>query len=169
MVSRPIGAQGGQQKKPLREAVKTATLRRYTVGWGADFFMNRTILVVDDDQDTLLLLQTMLATKGFSVVTARSGAEALQAVQRSAPALVLLDVMMPEMNGYEVLERLKGNHATSRVPVILVTAKGHDDDVMTGYQYGADYYITKPYTSKQLLFGVELVLGRADLPPAENA
>jgi DNA-binding response OmpR family regulator len=131
--------------------------------------MKPTILVVDDDHDTLWLVQTMLAGKGFSVVTARGGAEALEMVQRSAPALILLDVMMPEMSGYEVLARLKTNRATSRVPVILVTAKGHDDDVMTGYQHGADYYITKPYTSKQLLFGVELVLDRADLPVAEKA
>lgn len=130
--------------------------------------MDRTILVVDDDHDTLLLLQTMLAAKGFSVVSAQSGAEALEAVQHGAPALILLDLMMPGMSGYEVLDRLKSNHATSRIPVILVTAKRLDDDLMTGYQHGADYYITKPYTSKQLLFGIELVLGNSEAPPTEE-
>lgn len=131
--------------------------------------MSRTILVVDDDPDTLQLLQSILAAQGFAVVTARNGPEALEVVNQQTPALVLLDVMMPQMNGYEVLERLKSKHATSQVPVILVTARTQDDDVMTGYQHGADYYITKPYTAKQLLFGVELVLGRSAATPPENA
>ena len=75
------------------------------------------------------------------------------------PDVVLLDVMMPEMSGFEVLERIKTTHATSKVPVIMVTAKMQDEDVMAGYQHGADYYITKPCTAKQLLYGIGLVLG----------
>jgi DNA-binding response OmpR family regulator len=77
--------------------------------------------------------------------------------------------MMPEMSGFEVLEKIKAAHATSKVPVIMVTAKVQDDDVMTGYQHGADYYITKPCTAKQLLYGIGLVLGRlpaGSRPPA---
>ena len=75
---------------------------------------------------------------------------------------MLLDVMMPELNGLEVLQRIKDNTETGRLPVILVTAKTHDDDVLSGYQYGADYYITKPFTAKQLINGVELVLGKGE-------
>jgi DNA-binding response OmpR family regulator len=70
--------------------------------------------------------------------------------------------MMPEMSGLEVLERIKENTATGRLPVIMVTAKTNDDDVMSGYQYGADYYITKPFTAKQLMYGIELVLGKGE-------
>ena len=76
--------------------------------------------------------------------------------------LVLLDVMMPEMSGIEVLQQIKDNSQTGRLPVILVTAKTHDEDVMVGYQYGADYYITKPFTAKQLLYGIDLVLGKGE-------
>jgi DNA-binding response OmpR family regulator len=96
------------------------------------------------------------------VRTAQSGVDALEVLTHEVPDLVLLDVMMPQMSGIEVLERIKTTHATSRVPVIMVTAKIQDDDVLTGYQHGADYYITKPCTAKQLLYGIGLVLGRVE-------
>jgi DNA-binding response OmpR family regulator len=70
--------------------------------------------------------------------------------------------MMPEMSGLEVLQRIKNDSATGLLPVILVTAKTHDEDVLSGYQYGADYYITKPFTAKQLLYGVNLFLGKGE-------
>jgi len=96
------------------------------------------------------------------VVAATTGEEALSKVATDEPDLVLLDVMMPQMSGIEVLERIKTTHATSKVPVIMVTAKIQDDDVLTGYQHGADYYITKPCTAKQLLYGIGLVLDRVE-------
>jgi len=120
-----------------------------------------TILVVDDNPDSITILQSILETRGYGVLIANSGMEALQVVQGTPlPDLVLLDVMMPEMNGLEVLQKLKESHATTKIPVILVTAKTHDEDVLSGYQYGADYYITKPFTAKQLLYGIDLVLGK---------
>ena len=120
-----------------------------------------TILVVDDNPDSITILQSILETRGYGVLIANSGMEALQVVQSTPlPDLVLLDVMMPEMNGLEVLQKLKESHATTKIPVILVTAKTHDEDVLSGYQYGADYYITKPFTAKQLLYGIDLVLGK---------
>lgn len=122
--------------------------------------MSQKILVVDDNLDSTMILRSILETHGFAVTVAHSGAEALAQLARDVPDAVLLDVMMPEMSGFEVLERIKSTHATSKVPVIMVTAKMQDDDVMTGYQYGADYYITKPCTAKQLLYGIGLVLGR---------
>jgi DNA-binding response OmpR family regulator len=131
--------------------------------------MSRRILVVDDNLDSVLILRSMLEAQGFNVRVAQSGLEALDRLKEEVPDLVLLDVMMPEMSGFEVLERIKSTHATSRVPVILVTAKVQDEDVMTGYQYGADYYITKPCTAKQLLYGISLVLDRREAGTAPAA
>lgn len=123
--------------------------------------MSRTILIVDDNLDSTMILRSILEAQGFTVRVANSGAEALALLTREVPQVILLDVMMPEMSGLEVLERIKTTHATSKVPVIMVTAKMQDEDVMTGYQFGADYYITKPCTAKQLLYGISLVLDRA--------
>jgi CheY-like chemotaxis protein len=124
--------------------------------------MKRKVLVVDDNIDSITILRSILETSGFAVRTAESGIEALALLEKELPDVILLDVMMPEMSGLEVLERLKAKHTTSRLPVILVTAKMQDEDVLTGYQFGADYYITKPCTAKQLLYGISLVLGKAE-------
>lgn len=124
--------------------------------------MKRTILVVDDNPDSVMILRSILEVQGFDVTTAMTGSEALTAIEACVPDVVLLDVMMPEMSGFEVCERIKTTHATAHVPVIMVTAKMQDEDVLSGYQHGADYYITKPCTAKQLLYGIGLVLGRAD-------
>ena len=118
------------------------------------------ILVVDDNDDSLRIIQTVLQNNGYAVRTARSGPEALDLVQKEVPELILLDVMMPEMSGFEVLERLRADAPTARVPVIMLTAKAQDEDVIGGYQKGADYYITKPFTTKQLLYGIRLVLNQ---------
>jgi CheY-like chemotaxis protein len=123
--------------------------------------MKRSILVVDDNADSVLIMRSMLETQGFEVATATNGPQALAELERRVPDVVLLDVMMPEMSGFEVCERIKTTHATSKVPVIMVTAKMQDDDLLSGYQHGADYYITKPCTAKQLLYGIGLVLDRA--------
>jgi two-component system alkaline phosphatase synthesis response regulator PhoP len=124
--------------------------------------MKRKVLVVDDNIDSITILRSILETNGFAVRTAQSGRDALDLLAQEVPDVILLDVMMPEMSGLEVLERIKSNHATSRLPVILVTAKMQDEDVLTGYQFGADYYITKPCTAKQLLYGIGLVLGKVE-------
>jgi DNA-binding response OmpR family regulator len=123
--------------------------------------MQRKILIVDDNIDSITILRTILEQQGFSVQAALSGKEALQKLQEDLPEVVLLDVMMPEMSGLEVLQAIRDNNATATLPVIMVTAKVQDDDMLAGYQYGADYYITKPFTSKQLMYGIRLVLGEA--------
>jgi CheY-like chemotaxis protein len=120
------------------------------------------VLVVDDNPDSIIIMRGMLEPRGYSVVVAGSGAEALEVIRHEPPDVILLDVMMPEMSGLEVLQQLKEEYSTGRIPVILVTAKSQDDDVVKGYQFGADYYIPKPFTAKQLLYGVELVLGKSD-------
>ena len=130
--------------------------------------MGKSILVVDDNIDSIMILRSILESQGYAVRTAQSGVEALEQLKDGLPDLVLLDVMMPQMSGIEVLERIKTTHATSKVPVIMVTAKIQDEDVMTGYQHGADYYITKPCTSKQLLYGIGLVLDRIEAAAAKE-
>jgi two-component system alkaline phosphatase synthesis response regulator PhoP len=121
--------------------------------------MGDTILVVDDSEDIALISARMLTQRGFAVITTCDGQEALAIIARQRPSCLLLDVMMPRMSGLEVLQALKADPATASIPVIMVTAKTSDDDVLHGYQQGADYYITKPFTADQLLYGVNLVLG----------
>ena len=124
--------------------------------------MKRTILVVDDNLDSVAIMRGILETRGFDVATATSGAEALAFLETTTPDLVLLDIMMPVMSGIEVLQRIKQDPALSALPVILVTAKTQDEDLLSGYQYGADYYITKPFTAKQLIYGIGLILGQGE-------
>jgi CheY-like chemotaxis protein len=122
--------------------------------------MNTTVvLVVDDDDDNIVIASTILRTHGYDVLTASGGLAALDILEKEHVDLVLLDVMMPEVDGIEVLDRIKANPRHAGLPVILVTAKAQDEDVLTGYKCGADYYITKPFTSRQLLHGIGLVLG----------
>ncbi len=121
--------------------------------------MGDTILIVDDSKDVALISARMLTQRGFAVITASDGAEGLAMVARQRPSCILLDVMMPRMSGLEVLRALKADSATASIPVIMVTAKTTDDDVLSGYQQGADYYITKPFTADELVYGVSLVLG----------
>lgn len=119
-------------------------------------------MVVDDNADSVTIMRTILESRGYEVAVACSGAEALVVLAKQPVKLILLDVMMPEMSGIEVLQHVKQNTATGRLPVILVTAKTHDEDLLSGYQYGADYYITKPFTAKQLLYGIELMLDKGE-------
>jgi DNA-binding response OmpR family regulator len=126
------------------------------------------VLVVDDDHDYVDILRVQLERRGFAVMTAGGGAEAFERLQQQKPDVVLLDVMMPDINGFEVLQRIRETPATASLPVILLSAKGDEDDTMAGYQHGADYYITKPCTPTQLLYGVGLVLGRSFEDDAEQ-
>ena len=124
--------------------------------------MSQRVLVVEDNPDSVAIMRTILESQQCEVVVATGGVEALERVKQGNLDLVLLDIMMPEMSGLEVLQRLKEDSTTAGLPVILVTAKAHDDDVLSGYQDGADYYITKPFTAKQLLYGVNLFFGKGE-------
>jgi CheY-like chemotaxis protein len=122
--------------------------------------MPDTIMVVDDNEHATLTTARMLSGRGYEVMTAFSGANALAQVAERRPDCILLDIMMPSMSGLEVLARLKHDPVTSSIPVILLTAKSQDEDVLTGYKEGAEYYITKPCTSRDLVYGIRLVLGQ---------
>jgi two-component system alkaline phosphatase synthesis response regulator PhoP len=119
----------------------------------------KTIMVVDDNPDIITIVRTILEGKGYNVFSATSGPELLNLLKTHKPDLIILDIMMPEMDGLEVLTRLKGATETATIPVILLTAKVQYEDVLGGYKLGADYYITKPFTSTQLVNGINLLLG----------
>ena len=121
----------------------------------------RNIMVVDDNPDIITIVKTILEGKGYQVLSASSGQELLNLLADRKPDLIILDIMMPEMDGLEVLGRLKAVTETASIPVILLTAKVQYEDVLGGYKLGADYYITKPFTSTQLVNGINLLLGES--------
>jgi DNA-binding response OmpR family regulator len=122
-------------------------------------------LIVDDDPEILATTRWMLETSGFLVDAVASGREALAALKARLPTIMLLDVMMPEMSGFEVLKTIRSEPPTAKLPVILVTARSADRDVLTGYQMDADYYLAKPYSRDDLVYAIRLVLGK--LSPTE--
>lgn len=124
--------------------------------------MGLKVLVVDDHADSIAILRGLLEARQHRVVAAQTGSQALECMQQENFDLVLLDVMMPGMSGFEVLAEMRRREATARLPVILLTAKTEDEDLVAGYEGGADYYITKPFTSRQLFYGIDLVLGKGE-------
>ena len=121
---------------------------------------NERILIVDDEKDILELISFNLSKEGYSVVTASSGEEALASVAASPPDLVVLDLMLPGVDGLEVCRRLKQAEATRQIPVLVLTAKTEDSDIITGLELGADDYVTKPFSPKVLIARVRAVLRR---------
>jgi CheY-like chemotaxis protein/MinD-like ATPase involved in chromosome partitioning or flagellar assembly len=119
------------------------------------------ILLVDDDLDTLRLVGAMLQRHGFSIVASNNGPQALVLAEKEKPNLILLDIMMPEMDGYEVTRRLKANPQTASIPIIMFSAKGQVDDKVLGFEVGADDYLTKPTQPRELLAHIKAVLARA--------
>jgi len=126
----------------------------------------RTILIADDDEDILALVHRALSESGYEVLLARDGAAALTTARERKPALALLDIAMPELDGYEVTSALKNDPATKDTIVILFTARSEASDVEKGYEAGADDYIMKPFTLKTLqsrvLAALEQTAGAAD-------
>lgn len=129
--------------------------------------MSGRILVVDDDADIRDLTRLTLASVGFSVQVAAGGLEAIELLRSELPDLVILDIMMPHISGWEVLDFLKNNDETAGIPVMLMTARDQPDDIKAGYDYGATYYLTKPWSTAELLYAVGVALGRPDLITGE--
>lgn len=125
------------------------------------------ILVVDDDEHIQKSLSQYLEMEDFEVEVASSGQEALERAALQAFDLVLLDIMMPEMDGFEVVEILRAQEATSRVPIILLTARGQDTDVLKGYHLGVSSYLTKPFNLDELVETIRVVL-EADAAPRHD-
>jgi two-component system phosphate regulon response regulator PhoB len=118
------------------------------------------VLVVDDEADIVALVAYHLARSGYRVTTASSGTEALEAVRRERPALVVLDLMLPGLSGYEVLERLRAADATRDVAVLMLTARREEQDRIRGLSLGADDYLTKPFSPQELVLRVAAILRR---------
>jgi CheY-like chemotaxis protein len=124
--------------------------------------MAEKILIVDDDLDTLRLVGLMLQRQGYEIIAANSGAQALAMARTEQPDLILLDVMMPEMDGVEVARRLRADEGTKELPIIMFTAKTQVEDKIQGFEAGADDYLTKPTQPRELFAHVKAVLGRAN-------
>ena len=118
------------------------------------------ILVVDDEEDILELLRFNLSREGYQISCAASGEDALSLVRSEIPDLIVLDLMLPGMDGLEVTRRLKNNLSTKDIPIVMLTAKGEEADIVTGLELGADDYITKPFSPRILVARVRAVLRR---------
>ncbi|MCL4529382.1 MAG: response regulator transcription factor [Chloroflexi bacterium] len=124
----------------------------------------KTVMVVDDEKRLVSLVESYLAQEGFRVITAFNGREALNNAHKEEPDLIILDIMMPEMDGYEFLETYRKDHKT---PIILLTARVEEEDHVIGLDLGADDYVTKPFRPRELMARVRAVLRRAgELEPA---
>ena len=115
------------------------------------------ILIVDDEPNILLSLEFLMKKNGFQVFVARDGEEAIQTVDSENPELVILDIMMPRVDGYEVCQYIKNN--SEKTHVIFLTAKAKESDIKKGLEMGADLYITKPFSTRDLLDKVKTLMG----------
>lgn len=131
--------------------------------------MEKKVLVVDDDKHVPKLTRAALERAGYEVLLATDGMEALTAIERDRPHLILLDIAMPNMDGFETLRRLKSAPATCSIRIVIVSARDSDDDLKRAWQAGADGYLIKPFTPNGLLTMVKTVLNdlRAGEPRAE--
>jgi DNA-binding response OmpR family regulator len=117
------------------------------------------ILVVEDDSNILRQIEFNLRSHGYTVATAMTGAEALRKMLLSRPSLLITDVMMPEMDGFELVTQVRKEETLSEVPVIMLTARAADQDMIQGYTSGTDLYLTKPFNPAELLSFVQRILG----------
>jgi two-component system phosphate regulon response regulator PhoB len=127
-----------------------------------DSVLHHNILVVDDEEDLLELVRYTLAKEGHSVTCVDTGEKAVDSVRQSLPDLIVLDLMLPGIDGLEVCRRLKGDLKTREVPIIMLTAKSEERDVITGLDGGADDYVTKPFSPRVLLARVKSLMRRKD-------
>jgi DNA-binding response OmpR family regulator len=118
------------------------------------------ILVVDDEIYIVHILDFSLGMEGYTVVTALDGEQALEKARAEKPDLIVLDIMMPKLDGYETCKRLKADDATKAIPVILLSAKGRNVDQKVGFEVGADDYITKPFSPRKLVERINAILGQ---------
>lgn len=131
--------------------------------WGS-----KKILIIDDESDLIELVAYNLKKEGFSVCSAQNGMEALKLIQKELPSLIILDLMLPGIQGFEICKRLKNSSATSKIPIIMLTARAEEMDKVLGLELGADDYITKPFSPRELVARVKAVLRRIDTAATET-
>lgn len=122
--------------------------------------MNK-VLVIEDDRDIAELVEYNLKTENFRVEVSHNGREGLQRAQKAPPDLILLDLMLPDLSGLDICKTLKGNPQTKNIPIIMVTAKGTETDRVVGFELGADDYLTKPFSPRELTLRVKAILRRS--------
>ena len=120
--------------------------------------MNKKILIADDEQNIVISLEFLMKREGFEVVVANDGEEAIRRIRADQPDLVLLDVMMPKKNGFEVCQEVKSDPALGAVRILMLTAKGRDTELAKGLALGADAYMTKPFSTRELVDKVRSLL-----------
>ncbi|MCX8116412.1 MAG: response regulator transcription factor [Desulfobacterota bacterium] len=118
------------------------------------------ILVVEDDPDIARLVEYQFRQAGFPIATAPDGTTALEQVKRSKPPLIILDLMLPDMDGKEICRAMKANPSTRSIPILILTAKAEEVDRIVGFELGADDYVTKPFSPKELVLRVKAILNR---------
>ncbi len=128
-----------------------------------------TILVVDDEEDIVELVELNIAREGYKVLACGTGEKALEIAHSKLPDMVILDLMLPGIDGLEVCRRLKSHPKTEQIPIVILSAKGEEADIVTGLELGADDYITKPFSGKVLVARVRRVLRRVTAPAGDKA
>ena len=129
----------------------------------------KTILVIDDEKDLIKLIDLHLSKEEYLVISAKNGIEGLDIALKHKPDLILLDIMMPKLDGLEVCKRLKSATETSSIPVVMLTAKAQETDKVIGLELGADDYITKPFSPRELVARVKAVLRRSEPAKLKDA
>ncbi len=122
----------------------------------------KSILIIEDEKDIADLIEYHLRQSGFSVLTARDGEAGLEQARKDHPSLIILDLMLPDMDGKEVCKAIKGNLATRSIPVLMLTAKSEEVDRIVGFELGATDYVTKPFSPRELVLRVKAILQRSD-------
>ena len=123
--------------------------------------MTHKILIADDEPNIVISLEYLLQREGYAVLVARDGQEALESIARERPDLVLLDVMMPHKTGFEVCQAVRADEALQGTKILMLTAKGRETDVAKGLALGANAYMTKPFSTRELVLKVAELLGEA--------
>jgi len=129
---------------------------------------SKKILIIDDERDLIELVEYNLKKEGFAVLGAQNGVEALKLIQKESPALIILDLMLPGIQGFEICRRLKSNPGTSKIPIIMLTARAEEVDKILGLELGADDYVTKPFSPRELIARIKAVLRRMESATAEE-
>jgi CheY-like chemotaxis protein len=123
--------------------------------------MRRKILIVDDEEVIRKFLKIHLTKLGYEVMEAMDGEQAIERLGKDDFDLLICDILMPKKDGWEVIKEVKSSPKTKDIPVIVLTAKNEDSDMFKGYDLGANYFMTKPFSKAQLLYGLQLMFGRA--------
>jgi len=122
--------------------------------------MSKKVLVVDDEDTIRKFLKIHLVKNGYEVKEAADGEQAIDQLKKDRFDLIICDIVMPKKNGWEVIQEVRSHSTTKHLPVIILTAKNEDEDMFKGYNVGANYYITKPFTKSQLFFAISLIFDK---------